>query len=194
MIKQVMTHNEVLQLLKDGYNMERGWGRSEFWHNKVKHRWREMWLRCYDPTHPRYKDYQDVLISDDFKLFSNYLKWFMNQPNFTEFISSNCSNKWHVDKDIKDPSNRHYFPQYMTLCLAKDNNKERSKEHDYSKSRIPVIGIDIINNTILLFKCPGDAREFDSRFNPTHIRNCYLGKRKSHCGYKWYYLDMNDRR
>ena len=84
MEKIIMTHDEVLQLLREGYDMPRGWYKGKGqpkWHQLVYDKWRNMWMRCYDPNHPQHPLYKDVIISDEFKIFCR-----CGNENFTSDI------------------------------------------------------------------------------------------------------------
>ena len=207
--KHTMNHEEVLSLLHEGYDMPRGWksGKNQpLWHQKVYDMWRKMWIRCYVSTSPSYKYYIDSIIHDDFRIFSNYLKWIQAQPRFEEFCSTCHEITWSVDKDMVYPGNRHYFPEYMTLCTMSENSKDsahRNKDNLHHLSRNdaikgakvqykPIIGISLTNNNILIYKYTRQAKH--DGFDPGAIIKCCKGKWQHYKGYKWYYLDMNDRR
>jgi hypothetical protein len=193
--KQYMTHEEVTQLLKDGYDMPRGWatgkGQPE-WHNKVRIMWRGMWRRCYDPSHHSYKYYINAIVHDDFRLFSNYLKWIQAQPRFDEFCSTCHEVSWAVDKDIKDSDNRNYFPEYMTLVTKSENSKERNdrcgspNRGNFKKLR----GINIKDGSVIIFDSVLSL--YDKGFDPSTIRKCMKGKYTHHKGYKWEYIEEGD--
>ena len=194
-MKDFMTHEEVNQLLKVGYDMPRGWksgNKSPTWHIKVFNMWRLMWIRCYDPLSSNYKYYVDSIIHDDFRIFSNYLKWVQSQSRFEEFCSTCDYIIWTIDKDMKVKGNRNYYPEFMTLCTKEENCQERSGRLGTPNPSKPIIGINKNDNTILIFKSTRETveRGFDSR----NVNNCLKGRKKSHKGYKWFYFDMNDRR
>ena len=179
-----LTLDELNELLRVGYDMPRGWSREKIWHTKAIRMWKEMWRRSY-----LNENYKYVEVFDEFKLFSNFLKWIQAQPRFEEFCSTCSEVKWSIDKDKKDFKNRHYFPQYMTLCLLSENLSERHNRNPNKFS--PIIGINIKDNTILIFKSRNKAKE--KGFDPCTITKCCKNTRRSHKGYKWFYLDMNDR-
>ena len=203
MEKQYMTHDEVQNLIKEGYDKP-GFTSKKFplWHQKVYSMWRHMWFRCYDSTRKDYKYYVDSIIHDDFRIFSNYLEWIKSQPRFDEFCSTCHEVTWVIDKDMKCLGNKNYFPEYMTLCTSSDNSKEVNKrcnnskklrsDENYRKRRVPVMGISLTDNTILIFKCAGDAVSLG--FNKGAIGDTCKGFYSKHNGYRWYYLDMNDRK
>ena len=228
MDKIYMTHDEVLELLRigNGYNMPRGWKNKEVWRDKVYRMWKDMWRRCYDPESRAYRLYIESIIHDDFRLFSNFLNWIQAQPRFEDFKNTCHEVTWNIDKDVICPGNRHYFPEYMTLCLGSENSKEvnhRCQSYKYMHTdearkktsqnykymhtdearakaykklkKFPILGINIDDNTILIFKTISDVKFID--FDPSAIRNCckncYGKKKNLYKNYKWYYLDMNDR-
>ena len=206
MEKKSMTHEEVLQLLKDGYDKPRGWagGKDQpLWHQKVVRMWRGMWTRCYDPISSNYKNYCLSIIHDDFRIFSNYLDWIMKQPRFEEFCSTCDKVKWTIDKDKN--GNIHYFPEYMELTTQSENSKRRMQskgspmkdplnaKKSGSTRSYPIIGINVHDNTILLFKSAQDAELLtNKKFTASCIAKCCRGQYKNggiHNDYKWSYLD-----
>ena len=179
MEKQYMTHEEVNKLLKDGWDMPRGWVKEEFWHKKVCSLWRNMWQRCYDPNNSSYIYYINSIIHDDFRVFSNYLEWIMKQPRFDEFCSTCHNIRWTIDKDMKVKGNIHYLPEYMLLCTQSENSKA-------SNLPKPIIGIK--DDTQLIINSINEARDYG--FDPGTITKCCKGKYDhKYKGYKWYYLD-----
>ena len=148
-----------------------------------------MWRRCYDPEHWAYTIYKDVIISDEFKLLSNYVEWFKSQSNFELFCSTYNEIKWSVDKDRYGG---HYFPHMMVLTTQSENTKQRNLDNNNPNPPKPILGIKKSDNTILIFKSLTEAEE--KGFTSQSVRKCCRGKQKSHKGYKWHYLDMNDRR
>ena len=203
MEKQYMSHEEVLQFLKENYKMPRGWSHGNdqpLWHKKAKYLWTDMWKRCYDPNNGSYPYYINSIIHDDFRLFSDFLSWLMQQPRFEEFCSTCHEVKWVIDKDIKVDDNIHYFPDRVTLCTGSENTKARNEAHGNPMSNIntrkrlmiPVIGISKNDNTFIILNFMSEWE--DKGFDPSTISKCCKGKRPSYKGYKWYYFDMNDRR
>ena len=187
MEKQYMTHEEVTQLLKDGYDVERGWSQGKYqprWHSIVYRKWRNMWKRCYDPEDKDYESYKHVIIADEFKLLSNYIKWIKSQPHFEEFCSTCHEVMWSVDKDKKGG---HYFPHMMILTTQSENAKEViDRCGGLSQDKMPVIGVS--SSSILLFKKKIDARLYN--FDPSHVGKCCKGKYgHKHKGYKWFYIN-----
>lgn len=57
--------------------------------------WKNMERRCYDPKYPSYSNYGavGVTVSEEFKLYSNFRKWY----------EENCNNNYNleIDKDCK---------------------------------------------------------------------------------------------
>lgn len=122
------------------------------------------------------------------KYFSNYLKFIIEQPRFEEFCSTCHEVTWCIDKDIKHPGNRNYYPEYMSLITQSENSKARIKDKGKPISRRPIIGINKDTGKVLLFKSKSEAGgTFDSRT----LHRCLTKKPKykSHRGYKWYYIN-----
>ena len=188
-MKIEMTHEEVLKLLHDGYDIK-GFisNSSPKWHKNARRLWRKMWLRCYDPTSDNYQYYKDCKIHEKFRLFSNFLKWLESEPRFEDFKRT-CGNiRWCIDKDMKCSRNRNYYPEYMTLTTQSINSKERNKRlgipDGNRNNRIPIIGI--CDDSILLFKSYAHAKEY--KFYRSSIKKCYKNN-KRYKGYKWYRLN-----
>lgn len=184
MNKTYMTHEEVNKILRNGWDMPGFNGKEQpLWCSKVASMWRHMWIRCYDPTDKNYnKYYKDVIIADEFKLFSNYVKWIESQPNFKEFCTTCHEITWSVDKD---KNGGHYFPTMMTLCTINENIKERNLRRGKMNPPKPVIGIS--KNRIFLFKKASDATKYG--FVRRSICSVCNGNKKTHHGYQWKYIN-----
>ena len=172
------------------YNdMESGWlGKYQpRWHKKVYMMWHNMWNRCRNPNHPRYKDYKDCNIFKDFNCLSSYTDFIMSEPRFDEFTKTCDKIRWNIDKDTKDPNNRNYYPECMTLCTLSENDKERVDRcgNSFKKDIVPVIGIKDDFIILLKFVNDGSSKGFD----PSTISKCLKGKYKTHKGYKWFRIN-----
>lgn len=175
------------------YNdMPKGWvnGKgSPKWHKRVYEKWMNMWKRCKNPNRHDYINYKDCDIYDDFKYLSKYVDWIMKEPLFDEFINTYDKVKWDVDKDIKYPTNRNYYPECMTLIPHKYNSIEMFNRNGNPgiRTRIPTIGIK--NNKILLFKSILDTQ--NKGFDSCNVNRCVnkVPHYKSHKGYKWYRIN-----
>lgn len=101
-----------LKELKIVNDMERGWlGKNQpLWHHKIYYIWRDEWNRCRNPKHPAYENYKDCKIYDDFKYLSKFVEWIISEPRFEEFCNTCDKVTWSVDKDMKNPNNRNYYP------------------------------------------------------------------------------------
>ena len=180
------------------YNdMDRGWvsGKGQpKWHRSLYDRWKNMWERCKDPRCSRYEDYKDCEIDERYRLLSNYINDIMKLENFNKLCED--PSKWEIDKDKKDPNNRCYFFEHLSIVLSSENTKERNNRCGNPNPSQPIVGINIKDNSILIFKSPYDATH--KGFDPSNIRKCckgIYGKSKSiYKDYYWIYLDINDRK
>lgn len=171
------------------YNdMPRGWREGKGqpkWHKKVYDMWRDRWRRCKDPNSKDYEYYKDCEIYEDFKYLSKFVAWIMNEPLFKEFCTTCDKIKWCIDKDMKDPNNRNYYPEYMSLIKDKDNIIDRNNRNGNPIPKIPCIGIN--KNSIILLKSCSDGKS--KGFRATHISTCLRKNKKLHKGYRWYKIN-----
>ena len=176
--------------LKIVNDMGKGWreGKEQpLWHKKIYYMWFSMWNRCRNPNHPSYQNYKDCKIYNDFRYLSKYVEWIISEPNFKEFCETCDKVMWCIDKDIKDPNNRNYYPEYMTLTTQSKNCNERINRRGTTKPKVPVIAIDGFK--VLLFKSTKDAQ--NKGFNQGAISECINKKRKIHKRYKWYKVNYS---
>ena len=175
------------------YNdMPYGWAKGEgqpAWHRSLYDRWRDMWRRCRNPESSRYENYKDCPIDDRYHLLSNYVNDVQLLDDF-DLLKENPS-KYSIDKDKKDPNNRCYYFEHLSIVTDSENSKERTKRRGKLNPPKPIIGININDNTILIFKSSFEASKCDFfKFDQTRINRCcnYPDKHKSHNGYIWKFL------
>ena len=162
------------------------------WHIKVDKMWHNMWRRVYTDF-----NYFGCQIHPSFKYLSNFVTWLESQPRFEEFCSTCDDVMWCIDKDMVNPGNRNYYPDFMSLTTVSENSKERIARKGTSlvNTPIPIMGISLDNNTILLFKSRNEVRS--KGFDQSAVGKACKGKfsKAGHIykKYSWYYLDMNDR-
>lgn len=163
------------------YNdMPRGWIAGKYqpsWHLKVYMMWKEMWRRVYSDIH-----YFGSLIYPKYDTLSDYIKFIESQPSFEEFCNTCDKVKWCIDKDMKCPENRNYYPEYMILTTGSENSKERFDRRGNPNPKTSVIAIS--DNKILLFKSTRNAQ--DNGFDRRNLTKCINKKLKSYKGYKWF--------
>lgn len=164
-------------------DMGRGWGNGKYqplWHFKVYKMWRHAWSRIYNDIH-----YFGCLIHPDFKYLSNFVEWIMSEPRFEDFCNTCDKITWSIDKDMKCPGNRNYYPEYMTLTTKSENTKERNKRKGNPNPKNSIIAID--NTKVLFFESTLDAQ--DKGFDSRNISKCLNKKQKTHKGYRWYRIN-----
>ena len=169
-------------------DMPRGWVRGKdqpIWHRKVYDMWRDTWGRVTDINNWRYEYYKDCKILEDYQFLSNYVKFVMSEPRFEEFTKTCDKVRWSVDKDKKDPNNRNYYPEYMTLTTQSENSKERNNRKDLPNPKVPVIGIKVDSIILLKSTKDGEAKGFDQ----SAISLCIRKLHKTHKGYRWYRIN-----
>ena len=187
------------------YNdMPRGWTRGKGqpkWHESLYKRWVAMWQRCRNPASKDYSNYKDCKIDERYRKFSNYVSDIMKLENFDKL----CENpsKYHIDKDRVDPNNRCYYFEHLTIMTSSENPRESALRNGYSQlhstdarfksgqSRKKAIkGISITDNSTIFFNNVNESENLG--FNPGHISECCRGKRNTHGGYKWQYVEESE--
>ena len=168
------------------------------WCKSIFARWRDMWRRCNDPKCSRYERYKDCKIDERYRYFSEYLNDIMRLDNFDKLCEE--PSKWHIDKDLKDPTNRHYTFENLSIIYYKDNTIERNNRCGHPTSSFearrkisnaqkkPIKGVNIKDGSILYFDSAKDAEE-KGGFNHKGISSCIHGRRPSYKGYKWELLE-----
>ena len=78
------------------------------------HRWTDMIRRCYDPTNPRFLNYEHHYVNTSWLNFQNYAEWAVNQKG------SNLKG-WRLDKDLLRVDNLEYGPDFCCF-LPKEVN------------------------------------------------------------------------
>ena len=171
------------------YNdMPRGWsfGKGQpAWHGSIYHRWYDMWTRCNNPNNTKYKNYKDCEIDEKYRYLSNYVNDIMQLENFDKL----CENpsKYDIDKDKIDPNNRCYFFEHLTILSDKENSEEQMNRNGVPTSKKRIKGINIKDGSVLIFDSIHQATELG--FNSGHLVSCCKGRRKSHKGYRWEYIE-----
>lgn len=179
------------------YDMPRGWRKEVLWHEKVYDMWRRMWTRVYGDI-----NYFGCLIHPKFLYLSNFIKWLENESRFEEFKTTCHEVRWCIDKDMKSPGNKNYYPEFMSLCTSSENSKEVNKRRDLPKylqstksrkrqgeSRMKsILGVSIKDGSLITFDSVNDVRQ--KGFTPQNVVKCLKGITSHHKGYKWYYLKI----
>lgn len=104
--KEVKTLKSVLfgECYNDSQESLRGEVRKAYIH------WRNMLVRCYNQEyHQKKPSYAGCSVCDEWKYFSNFLKWFRDPEN--RYVSGHC-----LDKDILVKCNKLYSPE--TCCFV----------------------------------------------------------------------------
>lgn len=95
-------------------------------YKKALDRWHSMIKRCYNPNDKSYKYYgaKGVYVCDEWLLFSNYLKWFLD--NYVE--------GFQIDKDLSNSNC--YSPNTCIFISQEDNAKEMHNRNNLSGDKI----------------------------------------------------------
>lgn len=156
------------------------------WHWAIYNKWKNMWDRVYGDI-----DYFGCTIQPKYKYLSGYIEDVMKLDNFDKFKEN--PKGWTIDKDIKGGTFEGYYFQYLSIVTNSDNSKDRNKRNGNPNGRNfkPIIGISIIDNSIIIFKSINDCKA--KGFTSPSVIKCLKSRAKSHKGYKWYYFYMKDR-
>lgn len=75
----------------------------------------------------------------------------------------------------------------ITHSITMSDGRQKGYNHNRS---VPVLGINKVNNDIKFYSYIRES--IKDGFNPSHISDCCKGKRKSHKGYTWHYIDNKE--
>lgn len=91
-------------------------------------RWAHILKRCYNPKHPRYKDYgaKGVVVYHEWYNFQNFAEWYYSECERLGIDPEN--NDYQVDKDIGAIRGKIYCSQNCLLITAKENNPDNAKK------------------------------------------------------------------
>ena len=167
-------------VLKDGTTPSHSLYPREYKH------WANMLERCYSKRlHKQYPTYKDCTVDEKLHNFSYFLENIHLIDNYEEW-KNNVNVRWHLDKDIKNPGNKHYSIENCSFLTVSDNAKERYSRlqgiENYSNNTREVICLEtkIIYNSI---------QEAEKENKCTNVGGCCKGVYKTSGGLHWMYLD-----
>lgn len=184
-------------------NMYRGWAKETKENNRIYSLWHHMIRRCYNKNSKDYKYYgeKNIKVCDRWLLLSNFVEDIKLLENYDKWLEN--KKRYELDKDIKsDGENKCYCLENCLFELKSKNISESNKRMSYdftktkehkikqrktSKTKRKIIGIDEVSKKIIVINSIRSSNNFG--FNPSCIWGCCNKKRKTHKGYKWYYLD-----
>ena len=173
-------------------DMPKGWVFRYKHHKVINKMWKGMFYRSYDEEfHKKKPTYKNCEVYDEFKLLSNFVAWIKSEPRYDEFKAN--PHGWCIDKDMKSPGNKLYYPEYMTLTTRSENTREQvlrcgNSHLLYAKRTYhtkPVIGIN--NNSVVLLKSISHGKL--KGFTPNGICACCNKRQHTHRNYKWFYIN-----
>ena len=107
-----------------------------------------------------------------FRIHRLVAEMFIENPNEYDFVN-------HKDEVVSNNT-----VENLEWCTCYYNNNYGNRNKEISKT---IIGVNIENGDIVEFYGMREAER--NGFNHANISECCNGNRKTHKGYKWYYLD-----
>lgn len=103
--------------------------------------WSQMLNRCYNKSHPAYKDYHDVSVCEEWLTFSNFELWY----------SLHNSDGMDIDKDLWREGNKEYSPETCLIVSRRVNvaARMRSKSKKGLKIGVATSGSGRFNSKIM---------------------------------------------
>lgn len=174
-------------------DMPRNWKRQDEVNYRIYNMWVHMIRRCYsEEVQEKHPSYKDCTMQSELLYLSNFVNWFEQEEHYNDFLIDHSARKWSIDKDILVEGNKEYAIGKIKLVTLSENDKDAQKRIDRTKcgKREPIVGVNIKdNNDIKYYNSMQDAERDIYGFNHGKISMCCQGKRNSHKGYKWYYLE-----
>ena len=173
-----------MRVLKYGKvnDMPYGWISESDVNRAIYCMWQNMWYRIYNDIH-----YFGRTIQFDYKFLSHFAYDVSRLNNYDTFRDN--PKGWTLDKDIKGGHLDGYYFPFLSLVSRADNSLEcMNRIQPKSKDKVPIIGIHIKFDQIKLYKSMLDANK-DGFHIKACIPECLKGNRKTHKGYKWYYIN-----
>lgn len=96
---------------------------------RIYYIWSAMIKRCYDKRNNRYKTYHDCEVCDEWKYFSNFYEWYIQ----------NYIKDWCLDKDILSKSNKVYSPD--TCCFVPNEINTMFNRHQNKRGKTNTCGV-----------------------------------------------------
>ena len=148
--------------------------------------WKHMLERCYsDKRHEKNPTYKDCSVCDRWLVFANFLEDLPLIDGY-ELWRDNPKQGISLDKDIKVKGNKVYSLETCKFVSKSNNSKERMKRCNPNQPK-KVMAISLTENKVIVFQSMAQAKKLG--FTQQNISKCCKGKRKSHKGYKWQYVD-----
>lgn len=176
-------------------DMPRNWKRQSELNYRIYNMWIHMIRRCYNKEiHENHPTYKNCTVQKELLYLSNFVNWIEQEEYYEDFVKDHSARKWSIDKDILYKGNKEYAIGKIKLVTLSENSSDANNRINHKENakslRIPIVAVNIKNNNdIKYYDSMRDAERDIYGFNHSKISSCCQGKRKSHKGYKWYYLE-----
>lgn len=163
--------------MKFGYKIKATWKGNEQFYNV----WNGMLKRCYDSNHVRANSYKNVQVCERWHCFDYFLEDVKQIEGWNEEEFKNKTIQ--LDKDYKQPNQEiKTYSKNTCMWLDKKKNNKFQSHHMKDFKAISPNGVEYKYNN--QHEC---AREHN--LDNISICACLKGKRKTHRGWKFQYIN-----
>lgn len=174
-------------------DMPKNWKRQNEVNYRIYNMWVHMIRRCYSKEvqekHPTYKD---CTMQKELLYLSTFVSWIEQEEHYKDFLIDHSARKWSIDKDILIKGNKEYAIGKIKLVTLSENSKDSNSRTDHTKcgKKEPIVAVNKKDKTdVKYYNSMAEAERDIYGFQHSKISLCCQGKRNSHKGYKWYYLE-----
>lgn len=176
-------------------DMPRNWKRQNEANYRIYNMWIWMIRRCYNKElqekHPTYKG---CTMQKELLYLSVFVNWIEQEEHYKDFLNDHSARKWSIDKDMLIEGNKEYAIGKIKLVTLSENSSDANNRIDFKERanslKEPIVAVNKKDETdIKYYDSMAEAEEDIYGFNHSKICLCCQGKRNTHKGYKWYYLE-----
>lgn len=164
-------------------NMGKGWATSSELNKRIYRVWVKMLERCYSTKFHKYKPtYKECEVCERWHLLSNFVQDIVYIEGYQDWVEN--KERICLDKDVKGKGSKTYSLETCCFISNEANIKESNNRNNILK---PVIGVSVDRGTIKSFETMQKVTQ--EGFSKQKVCDCCKGRRKTHKGYIWMYLE-----